>query len=485
MAISPRLGARQTQQLTMTPQLQQAIKLLQMTSVELQQFVETQIEGNPLLELAASDEAEDIERPLSEARDPLVTQFSKTTPSNAPAAFDVGGENLPGDFSGQTGQSGTGSNQIGSNFADDVATQVTLKESLRQQTGLLGLNHTQRSLVSVLIEELDEDGYLRTPIFELCERLGVETPQLEEALVALQSCEPTGVGARNLQECLRLQLRDMGPIQDDYDQVLNNLDALANQGEVRFAEKIGIDPERLEVVMDKLRRLNASPGLIFEQGHTEYAVPEISVQRNNLGGWSVELNSDALPKLLINNQYSALVKDGSSEVSEYVTECASRARWLVNSLNQRAKTVLRVATEIVRQQDAFFSVGVTALKPLVLRDVADNLNLHESTVSRVTTGKYLSCERGNFELKYFFGVGLKGTDGDAAHSATGVRERIRMLIEAEDACKPLSDEGIVRALAENGIIIARRTVTKYREAMNIASSVKRRSRKPPRHKNTA
>lgn len=488
MAISPRLGTRQTQQLAMTPELRQSIKLLQFTSVELQSFISAEIEKNPLLEQASDSEDVIDVPPARENREVLDDQILKTDPFTAQAAFDGGAENLPGVFSdnlaplrGQSNHPDTLFNQA----TENIAGAETLKQSLHEQVGLMPLSDMAQSVVWVLIEELDDDGYLRLDLSELSQRLGVSDVHAQQALAALQSCDPSGVGARDLSECLKIQASDRGDLTADIALVLDRLDRLAQVSNEQFAKEVSVPPARVAEILDFVRTLNPSPGLIFDHGHTELAVPEIHVFRDNLGGWTVELNPATLPKLLINNQYSASIDKNNEQISEYISKCTSRAKWLINSLDQRANTILRVSAEIVRQQDQFFSSGISALRPMTLRDIAEKIDVHESTVSRVTAGKYLICSLGTFELKFFFSNAVKGMEGDQDHSSRSVQEKIRRLIDLEDPKKTLSDESIVRALSEDGINIARRTVTKYREAMRIPSSVQRRRRKFSQVKNSA
>ena len=487
MAISQKLGIRQTQQLTMTPELQQSIKLLQLAALDLRAFVNAEIESNPLLELAQQEDTVAEARP-TENRDNLETQFAKTNPSNAASAFDGGAENLTGVFSDSLsplrGQAGAARSEA-FNPTDNVAGQPTLRDHIRGQIGMMSNDPAVEKLALVLVEELDDDGYLRIDEDDFSRRLGVTADMISQARTVVMGCEPAGVGAANLAECLRVQLIDQAEIEPDTDLVLDHLDDLAHTPSEKFAKTLGLSQDRLARILEQLKILNAAPGLIFDRGITEYAIPEVSVDRNNLGGWSVELNTATLPRVLINNQYSALVKTGDDATVEFMTSCAARARWLVNSLDQRARTILRVAAEIVRLQDDFFDFGVSALKPMTLRDVADNLSIHESTVSRVTSGKYLVCERGTFELKFFFSTGVGVQDGGDAHSSRSVQDKIRRLIDGEPANKVYSDERIVQALASDGINIARRTVTKYREAMRIPSSVRRRRDKASKAKNTA
>lgn len=462
MAISPKFGVRQSQQLTMSPQLRQAIQLLQFNATELQAFVASEIESNPLLDHAAADFAEETAPP------PQFPPEPRTGFSGADASFAAhAGQAAPPPTDGLT-------------QAENFASQTTLREHLRAQAGLVALNRFDRSIVDIIIEELDDDGYMRTPLPELASRLGVPLASATAALTTVQSLDPTGVGARDLAECLRLQLADAGELGPAMDTILDNLGALTNGSSADFAATLNLEPTRVADALSRLRQLDPSPGLAFETGSTPYAVPEVAVTRNNLGGWSVELLSDLYPKVTVNTDYTGLGRTDAPDVAAFVSDCKARAKWLVNSLNQRGRTLQRVAAEVVRLQEGFFSLGIEALRPLTLREVADNLDMHESTVSRVTNGKYLTCDRGTFELKFFFPAAIRDLHGEAVHASASIRQRIRRYIENEPPAAPLSDEALAQNLMDDGIVIARRTVSKYREAMKIASSAQRRRDKTAR-----
>lgn len=480
MAISPKLGTRQTQQLTMTPELQQSIAMLQMNALDLQTFVNSEIESNPLLEHGQSEEITETEASDPEDQQSLDVQFAKADLVSTRAAFDGGAENMPGVFSDHIsplrGQGISPETWIG-NPAENIARERSLADSLRDQISMMVLSPSIRSVALALIGELDEDGYLRADPGEIATRLGVCPDDISDAKKIIQSCEPVGVGAATLAECLEAQLAESGELTETMATVLGHLDFLAARGSEAFSRKLGIRPPMLAEILKKLRSLNAYPGLISEHVVTDYAVPEVIVLRNNLGGWSVELNTDALPKVLMNNQYSALVDNLTGSHAQFISNCTSRAKWVIRSLDQRARTILKVAAEIVRLQDHFFTHGISELRPLTLRELAENIDVHESTVSRVTNGKYLQCERGIFELKFFFSSAISGAVGTDSHSARSIQAKIRSLINSEDPRKTLSDDAIVKLLQNEGIIVARRTVSKYREGMRIPSSVMRRRQK--------
>lgn len=450
MSLQPRLTPRQTQQLTMTPQLRQAIGLLQMSSAELQTFIEEELQSNPLIELDAQPGPEPSSEPL---RDPAVEGASRTRSEPADTTPVIN------EFSRQT---------------EFLADQTDLRSHLRQQISLLGCDPQDRMLAMILVDELDDDGYLRVPLFQIAERVAVPVAELQEALGHLQCCDPTGVGARNLAECFALQLTETDELTPEMKALLDHIDMIAGHSDQKVWSEIGVTPERYAELLQRVRQLNPAPGKQFEDGHTQYAVPDVNVFRNNLGGWSVELIASNLPAISINASYAEEVAAEGGAAASFVSDCSARANWLIRSIHQRSTTILNVAAEIVRVQENFFSLGLSHLRPLTMRDVATKLKIHESTVSRVTSEKYLMCERGTFELKFFFSHALGARGKGSVHSSLSVQEQIRKLVDKEDPKKTLSDDKIVKILGESGVVIARRTVTKYREAMNIPSSVQRR-----------
>ena len=329
----------------------------------------------------------------------------------------------------------------------------------------------------VLIDSVDEGGYLRADLVELAERLGCSADLIEAVLGRLQGFEPTGVFARDVRECLMLQLKERDRLDPAMAALLDNLELLARRDMPALRKACGVDEEDLRDMMGELRALTPRPGAAFGGEPTQPVTPEVFVREGSGGLWHVELNTDTLPKLLVDRRYHARVAHGARTDAEktFVSDCLASANWLVKSLDQRAKTILKVASEIVRQQDGFLAFGVEHLRPLNLKTVADAIGMHESTVSRVTSNKYLATPRGVFEMKFFFTSSIASSSGGEAHSAESVRHKIRQLIDTERQAEAvLSDDRIVEILKEAGVDIARRTVAKYREAMRIPSSVERR-----------
>jgi RNA polymerase sigma-54 factor len=325
---------------------------------------------------------------------------------------------------------------------------------------------------------VDETGYVAGDLATVCEKLAAPTARVEKVLTILQSFEPSGVMARNLSECLAIQLREKNRLDPAMQALLDNLPLLARRDMIGLLKVCGVDAEDLADMVAEIRALTPKPGLAFGGEPVQPVVPDVYVRETVDGGWHVELNTETLPRVLVNGRYYSKVcgQAKSREAKAYLTECLNSANWLVKSLDQRAKTILKVASEIVRQQDAFLAKGVSHLRPLNLRVVAEAISMHESTVSRVTANKYMATPRGLFEMKYFFTSAIAATDGGEAHSAEAVRFRIRDLIDNESV-EVLSDDKIVDLLKQAGIDIARRTVAKYREAMRIPSSVERRRQK--------
>ena len=434
MALSPRLEIRQHQSLVMTPQLQQAIKLLQMSHLELSAFVAAEIEKNPLLELA-------------------------------PPAAPAGGGAVPA-------RRGEGAGD----FLESVAAEVSLHDHLHAQIGAMRGRPDAIEAAMILADELEDDGYLRVPIAEVAARHRLKARALAEGLALVQACDPAGVGARSLRECLALQLRERDRLDPAMAALLDNLPLAARGDRPQLMALCGVDAEDLDDMLAEIRALDPKPGLRFGAARIEVAVPDVHVRRGADGAWTVELNSETLPRVLVNNVY-AVRMGGDAVARAFVSECSASASWLVRSLEQRARTILRVATEIVRRQERFFESGVSGLRPLTQRAVAERLGLHESTVSRVAAGKSLACAQGLLDFHYFFTSAIQAVSGGEAFSSAAVQERIRSLIAREPPGRPLSDDGLVALLTGEGIGIARRTVAKYREGMGIPSSVERRHRR--------
>ncbi|HEX8901607.1 RNA polymerase factor sigma-54 [Vitreimonas sp.] len=483
MAMTPRLELRQGQSLVMTPQLQQAIKLLQLSNFELQEFVEGELERNPLLE-----REESTAEAKKESGDAEALEFESGMIPNE-AALDVSVADMAPDLSaGELLEAGAApltdwsKASSGKSFDDlpgleDTLTQdISLAEHLDAQLTEAGLSAVDRMIGGVLIDAVDDWGYMRADTRELADRLGVPEADVLRVLTTMQGFEPTGVMARDIPECLALQLKERGRFDPAMEALVRNLDMLAKGHFDRLMTACGVDREDLTDMIAEVRALTPKPGAGFGGGAVQSVAPDVYVKQAPDGTWHVELNSDTMPRVLMNQRYYATVSKTAKreEDKQFLTECAANASWLVKSLDQRAKTILKVAREIVRQQDAFFVQGVAHLRPLNLKTVAAAIEMHESTVSRVTSNKYLSCERGVFELKYFFTASINSADGGEAHSAEAVRYQIKGLIDGESAEEILSDDRIVEILREKGIDIARRTVAKYRESLRIPSSVERK-----------
>ena len=516
MAFGPRLEMRQSQQLVMTPQLQQAIKLLQMSNLELSEFVLQEIEQNPLLETVDPDstrsreearEAASVDAPTPEAEAAMASasepagidsELREDRLTRAEETFDTGLENLyadnsrsesdgpaPGDAGGDWSTVGKGGDsrfeEMGASIEETLAEAANLREHLLAQLGLAKATPIAKLICADLIEAVDEAGYLRADLAEAAHRLGAGAEEVEAALKILQSFDPTGVGARDLAECLGLQLAEKNRLDPAMVKLLANLEMLARGEQAKLLKICGVDAEDLTDMLGEIRRLEPRPGRPFGGEPMQPVVPDVFVRPDQHGGWSVELNGETLPKLIVNQRYLAKIStrrgpsgEEAGEVKAYLAEKLQTANWLVKSLDQRARTILKVSAEIVRQQDGFFAYGVRELRPLNLKTVAAAVEMHESTISRVTSSKYMATNRGVFELKYFFTAAIAAADGGAAFSAEAVRHRIKSMIDAEPQGSPLSDDDLVKALREHGIDIARRTVAKYRESMNIPSSVRRR-----------
>ena len=499
MALAARLEMRQGQGLVITPQLQQAIKLLQLSNIELEAFVEAELEKNPLLQRDEPDAGPDEPAaPVAEI-DAAGRGDEFSADAAASADIDARPEDLYGDASpgerdsGEAAQessvgadanggvdwsrAGRGGTELTDDMAQSIARALTLGDYMEQQAALAGFDPVDRVVASALIDALDDGGYLRADLGEMAQRLGCGPDRVEQVLMRLQGFEPVGVFARDVRECLMLQLKDKNRFDPAIAALLDNLDLLARRDMTALKRACGVDDEDLKDMVAELRGLTPRPGAAFGAEPSAPVIPDVYVREGAGGLWRVELNTDTLPRLLIDQRYHAVVS-GSARTDQdktFVSECMSQASWLIRSLDQRAKTILKVASEIVRQQDGFLAFGVEYLRPLNLKTVADAIGMHESTVSRVTSNKYMATPRGVFELKFFFTSSIASSEGGDSHSAESVRHKIKQLIEAEAAAeKVLSDDAIVDILKEAGVDIARRTVAKYREALRIPSSVERR-----------
>ncbi|HEY0627232.1 MAG TPA: RNA polymerase factor sigma-54 [Allosphingosinicella sp.] len=495
MSLGPRLDLRQSQSLVMTPQLQQAIRLLALSNLEVESFIAEELDRNPLLESAgenedAPSEATEADSDFESEEPATVDQLvlSGDAGADAPLDVDYNSEDFHQDSTadatlgldgglGLSGDVGSGSGE-GPDFDSFAASEISLQDHLMAQAGEC-LSGTDLIIAAHIIEQIEETGYFLAALGDIAQRLGVPLAEAERVLRIVQTFDPPGVGARSLSECLALQATDANRYDPAMARLIDNLDYLAKGNLPALKRICRVDDEDLADMIRELRAYDPKPGCKFQQNEdgADAIVPDVFVARKGLG-WAIELNGATLPKLLINRTYYTELASGPQDRKSkaWLSECLASANWLLKALDQRARTIVRVSTEIVKQQDAFFRNGVEHLKPLTLRAVAEAIGMHESTVSRVTSNKYLACDRGLFELKYFFTSGIQSADGGDAVSAEAVKSHIKALIGAEDA-KILSDDQLVDLLRAKGFDIARRTVAKYREAMGIGSSVQRRRQK--------
>ncbi|TPJ19071.1 RNA polymerase factor sigma-54 [Mesorhizobium sp. B2-7-3] len=499
MALAAKLQLRQSQSLVMTPQLMQSIRLLQFTHTELEHFIDEEIERNPLLERAepqddaASDQAQklDVEPQASADGDwfeneagwsaeaiseKLDTSLENLFPDD-PGTSERLGPDLTAQWKSASGSGGSSSE--GLDAGDMAASGITLRDHVGEQVALAFIDPVARLIAGELADGLDETGYVRADLAEIAARLGTDEMAVGEVLAVCQTFEPAGLFARDLAECLSLQLAVRDRLDPAMKALVANLELLARRDFQTLKRLCGVDEEDLLDMLAEIRALDPRPGMAFSGGASDAIVADVEVRAANDGSWTVELNAETLPRVLVDHIYFAQVSPHAKNQAEkdFLAECLQNANWLTRSLDQRAKTILKVASEIVRQQDAFLVHGVRQLKPLNLRTVADAIGMHESTVSRVTANKYMLTPRGVFELRYFFTASIAASGGGDAHSSEAVRDRIKQMIDEEKPVDVLSDDAIVDMLRESGVDIARRTVAKYREGMNIPSSVQRRREK--------
>lgn len=481
--INQRLDLRQAQNLVMTPQLQQAIKLLQLNNAELAEYIESEIAQNPLLEKQSSESEQDApaQESASEDRDSMQDQFDSEWSGNESAAEST----QSADFDAGMARVGAGGASNFEEFDDanneSLTKTETLRDHLLEQMNVAFDDPRDRMIGAMLIDMVDEAGYLREDTNDIAEKLGADAARIETLLTTMRKFSPSGVFARDLKDCLALQLGEQGKLDAPMQILLDNLHLLAGHDLAALAKKCDVNTTYLADMITDIKSLNPKPASDFDHLVVQTAIPDVLMKKlpKNLGGgWRVELNTDTLPRVLVNNEYYTQVAGAAKDKQdrEYITTQLNNANWLVKSLDQRAQTILKVAAEIVEQQDAFFMFGIEFLRPLTLKDIAEVINMHESTVSRVTTNKYIGTPRGIFELKYFFSTALVSADG-TAHSAESIKARIKTLIDEEKPDDILSDDAIVDILKKENIDLARRTVAKYREMMNIPSSVQRRKQK--------
>jgi RNA polymerase sigma-54 factor len=486
MALGPRLDLRQSQSLVMTPQLQQAIKLLALSNLEIEAFIGEALEANPLLDLgsAASDPAEaappeDARRTTLESSpaDQLISEGRGD--EDRPLDIDVTALDRDRDTGDWSAELRIGAGEAGPGIDERGAGEPSLAEHLHAQIGAVTRDPRLAAIARHIADQLDEAGYLPATVEELAAELGLDADEVEAALALVQSLDPTGVGARSLGECLALQAKEADRHDPCMARLLANLDLLARGELPRLKRMCGVEDEDFAEMLAELRGYDPKPGLRFGQSGGDPVTPDILLAPRSDGGWDITLNQETLPRLVVNRSYYVELRGASDDKAArgWLSDKLADANWLVKALDQRARTILKVASEVVRQQDGFFRHGVSQLKPLTLRAVAEAIGMHESTVSRVTSNKYLACPRGTFELKYFFTSGVGAVDGEGGASASAVKAAIRTLIDAEDPKAILSDDTLVDLLKAKGFDLARRTVAKYREAIGLGSSVQRRRQK--------
>ena len=485
MALGPRLDLRQSQSLVMTPQLQQAIKLLSLSNLELEAYIGEALEANPLLEIGETRrevaETGAVEE-TGEGVEP--SEHTADDGSDGDAALDLDPSALDRDRDTGDGEwsEAAGSGNMDTDLPDPgdrARTDITLAEHLNDQLPAVARDAREALIAARIIGDLDEAGYLLSPLSQLAEELNAPLAEVERALELVQTLEPTGIGARSLSECLALQAREADRYDPCMARLIDNLDLVANGEFGRLRRMCDVDDEDFAEMLAELRSYDPKPGCAYGGGSDSAVVPDILMTRATDGGWKLALNEASLPRLVVNRSYFVELKDGCSDKASrgWLDEQLSEASWLIKALDQRQKTILKAASAIVEHQKGFFRDGVAAMKALTLREIADDIDMHESTVSRVTTNKYLQCPRGTFELKYFFSSGVASAAIDGNASSEAVKARIKTLIAGEDPKKILSDDKLVELLTGEGIDIARRTVAKYREALGIGSSVQRRRQK--------
>ncbi|MEQ8284188.1 RNA polymerase factor sigma-54 [Thalassospira sp.] len=525
MALKARLDLRQSQSLVMTPQLQQAIKLLQFNNIELSNFIDSELLENPLLEradpgqtfaesgdgavgngddgidsrstdnftdrddqfgtdrLTASETMGNDDGPLDVASDALYGGEGEISRNGEPVAGNHDYSSpYSGGAGGGAGGSGAGSSDDLPGLEQTLADEATLRQLLDDQMNIAFADASSRMIGSYLIDMLDDNGYVSGELSEVSGALECSIEDVKRVLGVMQGFDPVGIFARDLAECLELQLRDLNRFDPAMAALLANLELLAKREFDRLRRVCGVDADDLHDMIAEIKNLDPRPGKTADGEIATPVIPDVLMRAAGNGNWHLELNTDALPRVLVNEEYVAQIGAGLRDREErgFMSERLQTANWLVKALHQRATTIMKVASEIVRQQDGFFSHGVSHLRPLILRDIAEAIGMHESTVSRVTNGKFMSTPRGMFELKYFFTTAISSSDGGDSYSSESVRHRIKSLIDKEEPKKILSDDKLVELLGKEGIDIARRTVAKYREAMRIPSSVQRRREKKSR-----
>lgn len=496
MALSVRLQQKQSQSLVMTPQLAQSIKLLQYSHLELADFVHSEIEKNPLLELEQdkgierkepSEETQpkediisnEMELDAGEKANDLDASFENVYDEGTAGAEKANSDNTLSLSTSASQNSSSSNNSDHTDFIASVGETLSLSQHLSGQISLTFANEKNREIATHIAHGLTQDGYYQEDLHDLAMLTGVNLDQIETVLNKFQTLEPVGIGARNLKECLELQLKDKNRFDPAIAMLLENLPLLAMREFDKLMKLCGVNREDFNDMIREIKELDPRPAAQYEPILAQSVVPDVIIRQKTDGSWMIDLNPETLPKVLVNHSYHAELNAvvNTPDAKEFVADCMQNANWLTKSLDQRANTILKVATEIVKQQDMFFVEGVEHLRPLNLKTVANAIKMHESTISRVTSNKYLMCDQGIFELKYFFSSSITSSDGEEGHASQSVKHKIKQLIDLENPKKVLSDDQIVLRLQETGIEIARRTVAKYREALRISSSVQRRREK--------
>ena len=470
------LQLRLSQQLAMTPQLQQAIRLLQLSTLELQQELQQALESNPLLEqIDTHEEIDTRETQDSETLDTADALEQKEMP-----------EELPLDASWDTiYTAGTPSGTSGDYSDDELPvyqgeTTQTLQDYLMWQVELTPFSDTDRAIATSIVDAVDETGYLTVPLEDILESIGdeeIDIDEVEAVLKRIQRFDPVGVAAKDLRDCLLIQLSQFDKTTPWLEEarliISDHLDLLANHDFRTLMRVTRLKEDVLKEAVNLIQSLDPRPGQSIQTGEPEYVIPDVLVRKHN-GHWTVELNSDSIPRLQINQHYASMCNNARNDGdSQFIRSNLQDAKWLIKSLESRNDTLLRVSRCIVEQQQAFFEQGEEYMKPMVLADIAQAVEMHESTISRVTTQKYLHSPRGIFELKYFFSSHVN-TEGGGEASSTAIRALVKKLIAAENPAKPLSDSKLTSLLSEQGIMVARRTVAKYRESLSIPPSNQRK-----------
>ncbi|EER5908167.1 TPA: RNA polymerase factor sigma-54 [Escherichia coli] len=470
------LQLRLSQQLAMTPQLQQAIRLLQLSTLELQQELQQALESNPLLEqIDTHEEIDTRETQDSETLDTADALEQKEMP-----------EELPLDASWDTiYTAGTPSGTSGDYIDDELPvyqgeTTQTLQDYLMWQVELTPFSDTDRAIATSIVDAVDDTGYLTVPLEDILESMGdeeIDIDEVEAVLKRIQRFDPVGVAAKDLRDCLLIQLSQLDKTTPWLEEarliISDHLDLLANHDFRTLMRVTRLKEDVLKEAVNLIQSLDPRPGQSIQTGEPEYVIPDVLVRKHN-GHWTVELNSDSIPRLQINQHYASMCNNArNDDDSQFIRSNLQDAKWLIKSLESRNDTLLRVSRCIVEQQQAFFEQGEEYMKPMVLADIAQAVEMHESTISRVTTQKYLHSPRGIFELKYFFSSHVN-TEGGGEASSTAIRALVKKLIAAENPAKPLSDSKLTSLLSEQGIMVARRTVAKYRESLSIPPSNQRK-----------